>query len=150
MESYFKFTIVRNPHSRVLSVYLDKIAREKKQIAKVLRRLNLPCGTKLSLDQFVRYLELDGALYDDPHWARQTDMTPVPNAYLDFIGRLETLETDTPIILNRIFGRANFRELANEHATNADFLIEEMLTDDLRHRIYMLYEEDFERFGYSK
>lgn len=150
LRSYFKFSIVRNPYSRFLSVFLDKVVREKKQIQKVMKRLQLLTNEKVSLDYFLSYLEMPGALMDDPHWARQSDLIPIPNERLDFVGRFENIEHDASFILKEIFGKSDLRVLANEHATQADSQVDSMLSADAKKRIYSLYSLDFERFEYRR
>ena len=149
-QEYFKFAITRNPYSRFLSAYLDKIVRRKKQLLKVLARLDLPMGTILTLDQFASYLETDGALHDDAHWARQNDLIVMPNESLDFVGKFEKLNTDLYHIMSRIFGTFNVENLAQAHVTNADKTIETLINSDIRKRVFRLYYEDFERFEYPK
>lgn len=150
VDKYYKFTVVRDPYSRFVSVYLDKIARNKKQAAKVCRKLGCESGADIDVEAFIDYLEMEGSIYEDPHWALQSDLIPLPNHSLDYIARFEDLENGANIIVGEVFGQGKIKKMASEHATNASSLSDEILTTALRNRVYNLYREDFDRFGYEK
>ena len=79
----FKFTFVRNPYSRVLSAYLDKVGRRKHQGLRFLawaEANNQPA----SFLGFCRYLDA-GGLFLDMHWAPQVEILCLPLECFDFI-----------------------------------------------------------------
>ncbi len=92
----FTFSFVRNPFSRVLSAYLDKVAEGE---AKYLQALGV-----LSPPDFAGFLgALDGgALMRNGHWAPQADLIPV--ASLRFLGRVERIDQDLPSLLAQLSG----------------------------------------------
>ncbi len=149
LTTYFTFLVVRNPYSRVASAYLDKIVREKPQIAKVRTRLGLDTAAPVSFRQFVDYLLIAGALSDDSHWAPQSDLAPVPDRYFDFVARFETLADDMAFILQTIYGRSLVTPLAQEHATNASSMLNNLYDQDLIDTVHQIYRQDFHRFRYS-
>jgi len=150
ISSFFKFTFVRDPYSRWLSVYRDKICRlENIKFTKKLRRkLGIGASEAISMDQFLCYLESFGGIYDDPHWARQVDLVVLPANKLDFIGRVESIEKDLNFVQRQIFGKETELISYTRHATNAKSGLDE-LEDNIRKRIYRIYETDFDQFSYT-
>ena len=133
-ERYFLFTFVRNPYTRLLSAYLDK---------------GLTKAPQRSFADFITYLE-HGGLYENAHWAPQVAMLPVRVERLAFIGRVEQLEQDLETVIDRIFGEGTF-SAARSREVNRKGAAERLgqyYTDDLAARVYTLYREDFETFGY--
>lgn len=134
----FKFTIVRDPYTRVLSAFLDKVKTGKKMRA-------LP-----DFRTFCQFLD-QGGLYANAHWAPQSELLLIPLYHFDFIGRVESLVRDMQVIGERLgFQTVDENERAGPNATDAEKLIAEHLDDRSRAIINRLYAADFGEFGYSK
>ena len=89
LKNCYKFTFIRNPFSRVLSAYLDKIEPGKTKF-----RNDLDINDReLSFLEFLKLLD-DGYLTSNIHWAPQAYVVPQHPSKLDFIGRVENLEAD--------------------------------------------------------
>lgn len=146
---YFKFSFVRNPYSRILSAYLDKIpmSRKNKKREIVRAALGSPPDTEISFSGFLDYLEFENGIDVDGHWARQTDLLVMPINAFDFVGKMEQLETDLPDVLDRIFGSRN--KILNwvPHAMQASKKVD-TLDEKTKSRIARLYEADFDNFRY--
>jgi hypothetical protein len=144
----FVFTVVRNPFSRVLSAYLDKVGRQRHQGRRFLawaERHGQP-GDFLG---FCRFLEA-GGLDLDMHWAPQADILCLPLSRFDFIGRVESLERDLSEVLGRLFGlRAVAASQRRGTTTNATDRLAEAYGPEQRQIIARLYRRDFELFGYD-
>jgi hypothetical protein len=150
INNYFKFSVVRNPYTRVLSAYLDKIVRNRQQKVNVTSFLKCRFSDFISLEKFIYYLEC-GGVKDDVHWALQSEIIFIPIKYIDFIGRVENLEEDMAFITKKIFGKEfPLQNFQNHHRTNSKSKIDRLLTDHLREKIYKIYENDFKLFKYSK
>lgn len=146
---YFKFAIVRNPYTRVLSAYLDKVVRHKEgKHDLVADYLGKPTGYEISFGDFLDYLE-EGGINQNAHWARQSDLLLFAVEIFDYIGKTENLSTDLPAILREIFERTYPLVSVSDHRTRASKEVIE-LTTTLKDRIYRLYEIDFDNFGYSR
>lgn len=153
-KDYYLFTFVRNPYSRVLSAYLDKIVNRTNEksydpVRKFIR--NVSKNNELNFEGFIEYLENKG-LYQNPHWLPQTSMLPVKKEKLNFIGKVENINNDLPKLIDNIFGANTFKEekQKNSGRTGAVNLIEKYYTKELAKRVYNLYRKDFEAFNYSK
>lgn len=146
----YKFTFVRNPYSRILSAYLDKIARKKQHLRYSYSYL-VAKGPEPSFDDFCEYLG-KGGLHDNIHWAPQTSILLLPLNSFDFIGKIENLEADLRTVMQSI-GHANaLPEIKNrptDHNTGADTKIEEYYTPKTRAIISELYKKDFELLEYT-
>lgn len=144
----FVFTFVRNPFSRVLSAYLDKVGRLRHQGRRFLawaQRHGQP-GDFLG---FCRFLDA-GGLDLDMHWAPQADILCLPLGRFDFIGRVETLDRDLPKVLKRLFGaRAEMPSQRRGTTTNATLQLQQIYGPEERRIIARLYRSDFELFGYA-
>ncbi len=149
--SFFSFTVVRNPYTRLASAYLDKIVRNEEQALAVRKRMKLADDQPIPFTMFLDYLE-QGGLKDDPHWALQCHLLPRGLEELDFIGHVETLDQDMHWIIKRIYSDVDQGEVNswNPHGTSASEKLGHLFENDaLIQRARQLYQEDFNAFGYS-
>ena len=142
----FRFTFVRNPYSRTLSAFLDKICRRSgssKGFYAWWQGSETP-----AFGDFCRYLDAGGLTYDI-HWAPQTELLLLPIEAFDRIGKLETLEPDLTDVLQRIFGAdAQIAGRAGPRS-DANRALETHYDDAARAIVARLYARDFEAFGYD-
>jgi hypothetical protein len=149
IKDYFKFSVVRNPYHRLLSVYLDKINKSNFLKKNVTSFLQCDFSDFVSLENFISYLEY-GGVNDNAHWARQTEIIFIPIEELDFIGRVENLKEDMRFITKKIFGTEFNLYSFRPHRTDAISKQNKLMTDNLKERIYKIYEKDFQLLRYSK
>jgi hypothetical protein len=136
--SYFRFTVVRNPLSRLVSAYLDKIVHAKRpawgliargqkaigakphtqSLLDCLRpRPALDCQRGLTFREFVAQLGRENAAKLDPHFAPQSQLLRgIPLAH---VARAENLEADFRDVQERLgccapLTNQNTREYAAE------------------------------------
>ena len=137
---YFKFTFVRNPYDRFLSFYLDNVRGEmlKAEEHRSYRDYN---KYKKSVNGLINHIfEYDNNRLDY-HLKPQIWFTE--NIELDFIGKVETFNTDfrmVKVILNIDKEHRHLRETEKKYG----------LLSAQKNMIYKKYEDDFKRFGYSK
>lgn len=156
IRDYYVFTIVRNPYSRCLSAFLQKVApgtSDKYQEVPGFGHRD-PDG----FSDYVGFLE-DGGLYTNPHFWPQVDLLFFPPEHFSFIGRLERLEKDLGCVLedNGLAPPAGSRldaphpsEAAERvKVTGATDKVEAYYTSDLVERVRALYPEDFALGGYD-
>lgn len=150
-EQFYKFTIVRDPYSRLVSGYLDKIVgAEGPYIKMVSRFLGVSPQNEISLSDFVTFLEHEDNRDSDPHWCQQTDLIFIPVEQLDFIGKFENLDHDLAAILHRLYPENHQPVDWIPHATSASEKVRQLVDETLAARIAKLYQKDFELLGYSK
>jgi len=149
---YFCLAFVRNPYTRVLSAYLDKIASaEPGNYAYVTAALGKADISQVSFPDFIAFLE-KGGLFSNVHWAPQTSILPIDTKLIAFIGKVENLQSDLTRLINQIPGLSPFSAVVTHEQgrRNSDALISEYYDEDLASRVYELYREDFMSLGYSK
>lgn len=140
----YRFTFVREPRSRVLSAWADK----GHQPAWIARYRMGARDAPTQPAPFAQWLELlrDGLLLRNPHWAPQATILPAQGRDFDFIGRVETLDTDLPRVMEQIFGRYRGTTNREVRRTHADQRLAELVGERERRLIFKLYEEDYDRF----
>ncbi len=149
---FFRFTYVRNPFSRALSAYLEKVVREPAERARLLPTLGLATDAQISFLEFLTAIHNQRDSWRDIHWATQTRLIQCRNFGYHFIGRFESFSTTFPQILARLgVGSQYFDEQSMPaHATNASAHIESQIGVEERRMILTIYEADFENFGYGR
>ena len=146
---YFKFSFVRNPYTRLVSAYLDKVhgpSRSSKRHV-VARALKRSLDVEIDFSDFLDYLEFENGLFENAHWARQVDLLLMPPEAFGFIGRVEALAKELPHVLERIFGAGSNVITWAPHSTAASTRLD-ILGDAARRRVARLYEADFDCFAY--
>ena len=147
--SYFKFTFVRNPWSRVVSCWKSKIeeGEEKRKmrggpkINATLREANLLGCT---FPEFVRYLGEESNVFRDPHWHPLSSYLPMHE--LDFVGKVENLKEDLYTVCDKI-GILR-EELPHNNKTKQKHYTE-YYDDETRKIVAEKFAKDIEYFGYK-
>ncbi|WP_077530200.1 sulfotransferase family protein [Vreelandella utahensis] len=134
----FRFAFVRNPYTRVLSAFLDKVDRRERQK-----------NREASFLEFLEYLEKDG-LFSNAHWAPQTSLLLIPFEEFDFFGKTENLDEDMSFVLDQIQGHKENKKILSAlgNATSAASKLATYYDDQAKAKVEKLYRQDFERFGY--
>ena len=149
----FKFCFVRNPYTRLLSCYLDKIKNLEYQSKAVLTQLGEPPGSQriLTFEEFV------DAVYDqlpinmDPHWRTQYYQNFISGISYDFIGRFEQMDKDLHHVLDCLdIDSEKYYEKVDVHATSAATLLEQYYTPSIVEKVYQKFKIDFDNFDYPK
>ncbi len=128
--TYFKFVIVRNPYTRILSAYLERIS------------------TDLSgFDSFVRkHIHIRPDQLKDVHWRPQYVFLQLVK--FDYIGHMESFEEDMKIIAGKV--GLNVDGLLHKNRQPTADLFDTAYTQELKDIVYELYRRDFEMLGYPR
>lgn len=156
----FTFCFVRNPYTRLLSGYLNKVAGGEAQKMNILEPLGLADqpDAEVSFETFIETVCALPVDKQDPHWRVQYYQTCQAGINYNFIGRFENLEADLRTVANHI-GITNFiteetfgsvGQNGRSHATNAGSLLKQYYTPELCALVQDGFREDFEHFGYDK
>jgi hypothetical protein len=149
---WFRFTFVRNPYSRALSCYLEKVAGLERLSEMRLPKLGLEPGVEVGFQQFLELLDSDRAMRDaDIHWTPQATLLSLDRVSYDYIGRFESFASDLTRVMHRL-GIQVGDELVGRrttHETGAGSRILEFYDDACIDLVRSVYREDFERLGYG-
>jgi len=153
-QSMFKFCFSRNPYSRLLSVYLEKICGNKPQKRQVLLHLGKDTSDMrqdISFDEFVGVVCEQPIANMDPHWRVQYHQTFQKKIPYDFVGKVEAFPDDLHFVLRKI-NKDYEPYLADErrHSQNSNARLSEFYNSDLIKKIQRKYAEDFIYFGYEE
>lgn len=140
----YRFTFVRNPVSRFMSFYNDKIVRWDKNIASALNENGFYYG--MSLDEAIEVVERVNPEMLEPHARPMTKIVfnQHGTCVVDFVGRLERFAEDFLQITNRI-GIEQYIEKRNQSKLSASI----GLSANHLSRLIRVYEDDIDAFGYS-
>lgn len=148
----FKFTFVRNPFTRVLSAYLDKIIGRPGVVTKIQQQMGI--NPFEYIPTFAEFIEMVyGQKLDNmnPHWAPQTFLVGYNLVDYDFLGRFECFDGS----LQELASRANLEipvaaiVSGRPHATRADEKAKQYYTNDIVKRVREIYYDDFKFLGYG-
>jgi hypothetical protein len=148
-ESRFAFSVVRNPYTRLLSGYLNKIKKRQKHPERAALKYNLP-SFPADFNEFVDMVADQSDEKCNIHWTPQSYRLCLPFLEYDYIGWFETLAESMAAIAARI--KAPLDELENDprHQTGADTRVDELYDDRIAQKVYLRYKKDFEFLGYSE
>ncbi|XP_054633953.1 carbohydrate sulfotransferase 12-like [Dunckerocampus dactyliophorus] len=174
LQHYTKFLFVRDPFVRLISAFRNKFGRPNEDFYRqfgsvILRRYgnisgSLPesaaeafaAGIKPTFQQFISYLldaETERESIFNEHWRQVHRLCHPCQVKYDFIGRLETLETDALQLLKllQVDHLLRFPSGArNRTAASWERDWFSQIPISMRTALYKLYQADFELFGYPK
>lgn len=144
-DKYCLFAVIRNPYSRILSVYLQKVMGGGSKSAIVSKATGLE-EHSIKFEEFVSYLE-DGGLDRNGHWIPQHKIIPIEYIPQIHLIRFENIDYElNRLFLEKIPGAKMTVE--NQHATGADKKLDLYYNDNLYERVNNLYSKDFDLFKY--
>ncbi|HED13496.1 MAG TPA: sulfotransferase family protein [Gammaproteobacteria bacterium] len=155
-KEYFRFTFVRNPYSRLVSAWKNKLyfvepGMEDTYIAIKNAFPGHLNGRYVGFEGFVRYLREDEDVsVCNPHYRLQKRLI-FPNAInYDYIGQVEQFDTGIKEFGERIgvHGLNGMTQGPANESDGGDW--RSHYTEKLAEHVYNLYKEDFDQFGYKK
>jgi hypothetical protein len=152
---FFIFTFIRNPFTRVLSGYLDKIVTNAWERKRHAPRFGLDPAKDIGFEEFLEKLRLMPDYNRDIHWKSQTAILSMDKIEYDLIGRFENFGNFFPLVLKELQGEKNYNssnsiETVNFHTTKASEKIDTYFNSNIQEMIVDIYCHDFEVLRYSK
>lgn len=150
----FKFCFSRNPYSRLLSVYLEKICGNKPPKRNVLMHLGRNpsnISQNISFDEFINVACEQPITNMNHHWGIQYYQTFQKSINYDFIGKIEAFPADLHSVLNKISN--NYRLYLRDerrHAKRSETHLSDFYTPTLAKMVQTKYLKDFEFYGYDE
>lgn len=151
-----KFCFVRNPFTRALSAYLDKIVRNEPQKAQFFKAQGKPDAALSQMVSFTDFLEglaRTPAAKMDPHWMPQAFHLFHDLLDYNFVGKFENFENDFHTIARMLFPREVREKIPDDvmagHKTDAGSKIADYFDGRCIDLARKIYQDDFSSFGYS-
>jgi hypothetical protein len=148
-------TFVRNPYTRLLSCYRDKIMGNKNQKAQILRILGYPATDlerPVSFEEFARAVASQTDYEMNPHWRVQTTQILFEVLDYSFVGRFENYQADFEALFRHVGIPAesipNVRHLNRTREGRREGCASHF-TDEIQALVYERYKKDFDNFGYG-
>jgi hypothetical protein len=155
-DRFFRFTVVRNPYSRILSCYLDRIVPANSQpYRQLIVALGREVGTAVGFDEFVRAICRQRPFEQNNHWRLQVAELCHGAICYDEIGKQEHFADDMARIWKRITrGLVPAPDFVMENKapsiTSAENRLSEFYTSELTDLIRNAYAADFDAFDYPR
>lgn len=152
-DNFFRFTIVRNPYSRVVSAWKNKVVPcepgSERLYLEIKGRLpDVHAKELITFDEFVGYLQTKGdPSAFDPHWRRQVDHLFLDALSFSHVGKVEDMSA-TMARFEQHLGLAEPLMVARKNVSAPVGLA--TYDQNLADKVYSLYQQDFERLGYDR
>ena len=148
---FFTFTFVRNPWARALSCYNSKIADPHPLKTARILSLYQNLSHDMSFLEFTRWLLTEEGSDNtaDRHWLSQHHFITDKNGKIkcNHIGRFESMETELPILLDKIGIEKHSLNFQGYRSGASDY--HNFYCDEARINITKRYARDIELFDYT-
>jgi len=154
----FKFVIVRDPYTRMASVYADKIFNgHKKQsrywinlIKEAAKEQGVALSEPITFEEFVRVTSAQPVAQMDPHWRHQYYEGRFGIIKFDYVGHVEMLSSDLLYILERLRAPAALMSKASQphNVTGASLAMWAQVSAEVRQAFIQTYALDFDTLRY--
>lgn len=148
---YFRFSFVRNPYSRALSGYLEKIVGAQWVRDTRLPKLGFRSDEEVSFTRFLQRVATDEPRTMDIHWAPQHFLLSLDKVEYAFLGRFESFQTDLRRVIEHlgIDVPADLVTQRTGHTTGAGTRLLDYYDDESIELVREIYRGDFDRLGYG-
>lgn len=154
-KDYFRFTFVRNPYTRLLSCYLDriipKVSAPYRQLISVTDK---EIGYDFSFKEFIEIICQQEPYDQNNHWRLQFDDSCAKLIPYTYIGKQETFAENMEFVWSKIARGIKVPDFKNTNKspskTNSKNKLKQYWTGEIADLVATTYKDDFEYFGYSK
>lgn len=139
---YYTCTFIRNPYSRLVSCYKDRILRKRaKGFPKSFYR-------DMSFGDFLKAVDLifPGNSHIFPYWPNLMDTNG--DCFVDFVGKLEDINDDWKTLQGVM--SFDLPEIPEHNRTKQDDWKRYYTDSWMKDLVWELYKTDFEMFGYDR
>ena len=153
-QSCLAFCFVRNPYTRILSAYIDKIRVNPARRSFFMRELGVANPDPDEIIGFVEFLKLierQAPAEANAHWRQQRFHLVSDEIPFGFIGCFERFAADFADVCSRISPRLQgFIQTVDEHKTNAKNIMTQYYSQQKAVSLVRdIYHIDFDSFSYS-
>ena len=153
--SYRRFTVVREPASRALSGFLEKVGQGLKQSEPIVEALRERTGrdiapADITLEQFLDVIGSLPSRKQDPHWRRQADHIGLGIVDYDAVIHLEELDSSWDLV-GELTGTPDLRgEFFCRNSTGASARMDDYYTPELLDTVAGIYARDYADLHYAR
>ena len=151
-DGFTLFCFVRNPFSRVVSAYIDKVLMGGPERERILSSMGFDPRLDTPFAGFLETLRDMSPESADIHFAPQSFLLQPRRLNYGFIGRFESFDHDFQWLLRHIApdsASGDGVENIREHAVGGGNFIPRLVGRDESRLIREIYREDFANFGYG-
>ena len=147
---YRRFCFVRNPYTRILSCYLEKMVQNPLERKRLAPMLGLDPSTPPSFINFLTAISEQRDEERDIHWAPQTYLLRPNRIQYSFVGRFELFREQLRLVCRVLSISQYATDLPDtDHATSAQDSAKELLRPLESELIRKIYERDFTNYAYG-
>lgn len=148
-----RFTFIRNPYTRFLSAYLDKLVQNDWERRRLLPQLGFAPDARPGPADVLRHLAQMPDADRDVHFMTQTGLTgAIGRLDYDWLGCFERFDRDFLAFKRALYGDASndtYAQFGRHHASDAGAKLNLYDDPDARMLLLRVYAADFALFGYS-
>lgn len=154
----FKFVIVRDPYTRMASVYADKIQNGYKKrsrywidlIKEAAKEQEVPLSEVITFEEFVRVASGQPVEKMDPHWRHQYYEGRFGIIKFDYVGHVEMLSSDLLYVLERLKAPAELLHKAGRphNVTGSSLAMWAQVSAEARKAFINTFAIDFDTLRY--
>ncbi|PVB62407.1 sulfotransferase family protein [Labrenzia sp. 011] len=157
LRNYHSFLVTRDPYTRALSAFLDKVGSGKDALFQ-----KVPGFGDESREGFAKFVDFlgSGGISFDRHFWPQTDLLYQPVHNFSYVAKLENLSHDLPDFLQKIgVSVPTHLQLDRPHnleksepgkVTSAQSRLSRYYNDTLYRDVEKIYRADFDEFNYHR
>lgn len=150
--TFRRFAFFRNPYTRTLSAYLDKIVTNEWERRRHLPKLGFEPDERPSFEDFLERVADMSDEERDIHYSLQSELVPLKLAKFTFLGSFERFAEDFQRLKTELFDQTDQRDYADfgkHHETGAGDKLDEYYSARETNLVRKIYLRDFRRLGYS-